>query len=348
MEKPLKAILLVVASLIGVSARADCPADSFESAAEAISRLSCDTETIASELQKGRPVVPSRLYHFGKKRYLLEDIEARAVPEKAWAEYIMGEKTSYGLPPSRRGLYGTGGVDGNGFGGRESNWLMEIHIKPECLVPQRLMTMPGLLQDTRFKEWYAAHSKDLSMPHDKFASVCFGDDGQPNGDYYGFEAQLDECDTVVTRFMNDLRIAVVQDHIEPKSFYIRDRSCIKTIRGTADEWISILAEADYLWTRRCGNFGADHIPALLLQSLAERKEPLKPEVVKQLKKRIGTRFPLRIRDDDHLMAEAVDAAVRCERRGRSAIFTRTIKATLGDSIDKLSRLKRKQLQKLCR
>src|ERR1700741_812997 len=62
-----------------------------------LKKISCDVYELAQRIFDGNGVVPEVIYHFGKREYLLEDIQARTIPEKAWNEFIMGNKTTYNL-----------------------------------------------------------------------------------------------------------------------------------------------------------------------------------------------------------------------------------------------------------
>jgi hypothetical protein len=49
---------------------------------------------IAQEIYDHKPIVPSVIYHFGKKDYLLQDVEANTIPLDVWQNNIMGKKSS--------------------------------------------------------------------------------------------------------------------------------------------------------------------------------------------------------------------------------------------------------------
>ncbi len=341
-------LLLVITGL----AKAECPDEgpprstepSLAEVERAITGLACYVEGIAAELEQEHEVIPSRFYHFGKKKYLLEDIHARTIPPKVWDEFFMGDKTRFKLGASRRGLYGTAGVDGNGFGGGEFNWLMEIRIKKACLKANRFLTLMDLPRNPRFSKWYSDNQKKIAIPWDQFAGRCYTQ-SSPKGDIEGFSDGA--CDAIVNDFMNQNRIAVVQDHRVSKSFYIRDRACIETILGTPNEWLTLLGIERYLWRARCGVLGANLIPGLVLQSLAEKTGPLRPEVIPRLRARIREgNFAIRRLYDPETVRAALDAAERCDRMGRTREFRHALKGWIGDSLE-IPRDLSRELDRLC-
>ena len=57
-------------------------------------------------------IPPKVLYHYGQKKFLLEDEAAGNIPQKAWDDFIMGDAGRYQLRPFRRGLYGGETLEG--------------------------------------------------------------------------------------------------------------------------------------------------------------------------------------------------------------------------------------------
>lgn len=336
-------LLLLASTLIFLnaqSANAACPAPDAAAAAletqvsEQITKLNCDIANITAEIRANHEIVPSRIYHYGKKPFLMEDIQARNVPDEPWTKFIMGDVTRFNLGGSRRGLYGTGGIEANSFGGGDYNWLMEIRIKEECRKPERVVTYPGLTSDERFKDWYkkrkGPEDPTSDLTYDQFSTTCYWGD-VPNMNFHGFNDK--KCEAIIQQFLREAKIGIVQDHIITKSFYIRDKSCIETINGLPDEWIELFAEEDYLWSTKCGITNQSHLPGLLLQTLAESTKPISDATVAKLKKNVDSLFPTDTYNFRPLLSSAIDAAVRCRKKNSFDAFNGLVKSHMNDSID---------------
>lgn len=105
--------------------------------------------------------VPEYMFHFGLQKYLVEDAELNKIPDYAWDNFIMGDKTRFKLPKVRRGLYG--GNDINYISeyaskcGPTNNgkpWMMVIHIADECQDYKTLGHIADVMNDGHFKDWY--------------------------------------------------------------------------------------------------------------------------------------------------------------------------------------------------
>src|SRR3990167_403073 len=140
-------VLFSLLSLLvpATSSRAEIPAGCLdvlrEYAKEKALQVSCNISEITKKLMEGKEeVVPAKIYHFGKREYMLQNAEEGNIPADVWKNIIMGEKERrFELSKLRRGLYGTHVIDSNSFyDPRKYDWLMEIHIKEECRVPARV------------------------------------------------------------------------------------------------------------------------------------------------------------------------------------------------------------------
>ncbi len=307
------------------TARASIPTLESDLIAEAVAQanaVACSVRDVSEQILQGENIVPRRLYHWGKKPYLLSNARINGISQEDWDQYIVGEKTRYSLRPSRRGLYGTAGLDTNTFGSNSYNWLMEIRIKAECTEPSRVITYYGLPDDLRFKDWYSSH--ETSYTFKQFINTCYNHN-DPLMNLNGF---IDEkCDSIITRFLKDSKVGVVQDQIIKRSFYIVDRDCIEGIIASPSHWSFLLPRELHLWSNHCGSSHATVLPGFLTQVLANSPEPLTHTDAVMLKEQIAK---FNYISADSLNA-VVDAKVRCDNQ-QSNKFTNTVKKIFGDNI----------------
>lgn len=225
--------------------------------------LSCDSLEIGRKIVEGKEVVPSKIYHYGKRSILDKNIAARNIPQQDWDNYIVGDKGRFKLEKERRGLYGTAGLDTNSFGG-EDNWVMQISIKDSCRKPEKIISLFNINEDKKFIKWFK--TKKFPMTLKQFPEAC---------QIRSVEGYSDPvCRNIVNAFIDENKIAIVLDHIIEKSFYIKDRNCIETIKGTAGELLEIFSTVDALWNPVCrdsGGMSAMFIPDILLKALSEDK-----------------------------------------------------------------------------
>jgi hypothetical protein len=251
---------------------------------EQTQRLNCEVRGIADNINTGRNTVPRYIYHFGPKKYLEEDIEARTIPPKAWDNFIVGKKTRYHLAPYRRGLYGTGGIDRNSYGGdlgKEEPWLMQIEVKEECRKPESVVTFLNLPESKRFQTWFSSlphGATDFKNP-DEFVQICKTDSMDSTG-----ILEDARCGQFIDQYLKDTDVKVIHDHLIDKSFYLRDRNCIQTIRGTPAELIEMAAKNDLLWLRPCRsvNAGAKAFVRILGKALAEYANEVPLDIINKL------------------------------------------------------------------
>jgi hypothetical protein len=209
--------------------------------------LPCDSIDIAQKVIDGEEgVVPEKIYHYGPQKYLLEDAAAGTIPPKAW-DQIVTNNTKYG--PLRRGLYGTHGIDINRYNSWElvwelaGNWLMEIHIKPECREAQRVLSLKKIDEDPRFLHW-------LSQRPDPAIDLSYVKKHCHAGKW--MDGITDEsCAKLVESYMKEANIKVVVDFVNPKAFYIRDRDCIQDVRATRRQLLDSFITNPSLWLTSC-------------------------------------------------------------------------------------------------
>ncbi len=257
----------MAAALVGSPERAiafdiNCPLE--RSLRKQVQGLSCDLRDIAQRINSGKETVPKTIYHFGKEEYLRHHAEKGTITQDRWDDFIMGGKSRYKLAANRRGLYGTAGLDTNHFAKGDHTWLMEIHIKDECRKPENVVTFFGLPDSQRFKSWFEKlpESERAYKAISDFKSMCFID-GAPNDNYRGTFEGDEQCGSFIDKYLVQSNAKVVQDHAIKKSFYLRDRSCIETIKGSPKDVIELAANRRLLWLAPCEKDGSRGVLAMM-------------------------------------------------------------------------------------
>lgn len=279
---------LVLLALLPLSAQAlDCaqtPADL--QAYKQTKSVNCQIKEIAQKINEQKNVVPKYLYHFGKKELLEQNIKAQTIPQEAWDDKIMGTKTRFHLQPNRRGLYGTAGIDTNNFGGDSYNWLMQIEIKEECQQPKNVVTFYDVARSKRFETWFESldpEQKNGFKEAREVDNTCFSY-GAEHVPYTGDFADS-RCTQIMNNYIEKSNIKIVQDHVIKKAFYIRDRSCIKAIKGKPEELLEIALKNDLLWITPCDDKysdGAGSFTLVLASALKEYPTELPLKTVDKL------------------------------------------------------------------
>jgi hypothetical protein len=303
-----------------------------------LKRLDCNSREIARIVLEQKEVVPTKLYHFGERKYLDENIAARTIPEKAWHEHVMGEGR-YGLNPLRRGLYGTASLDTNDFySDYMHNALMEIHISPECTLPEHVVTLIHLPQDPKFAKWFLNAKEIPFLTLTAFEEACFEQDGSPKNMKMIRGGWESICEKIVTRFLDEASIKVVHDHEIQKSFYIRDRACIKTVLGTPEELLHLFASQIHLWLNSCHedtlkmSEKTKSLFAVLTDALGNYDKPVPAATIDQLKQNVSL---LKEAEDSaglkKKMTDIIDAHVRCQGQHQLGLFRESTEETWGFS-----------------
>jgi hypothetical protein len=289
--------------------------------------MSCEIEEISKKILSHQKTIPEYLYHYGKKEILDLDIKERNVPKDAWDKFVMGGTSTWGLKGTRRGLYGTIGIDTNNFGGDSANWLMRIKVKPECREPGATADLSKITKDPRFKKWYAKKKHEIKLS--EFDSKCHLAEADEEEMVKGYTDV--RCETIMNDFLASAQIKVLHDYMVRRSFYLRDRSCIETIEGTPDEWFNILSTNIGLWKNRCGDSADDTLPGLLLQTMALSQLEVSPEVKDKLLQNIqaNTGFDSANRE---ILQAAVEASARCKSQKNEA-FKKFVTSRLGSALE---------------
>lgn len=320
MKKLILVFIAIAVDAPTVSAQSagwDC-SSAIKSISEAPGRLSCDALEIAAKIIQGTDQVPKKIYHFGKKEILFKNIEARTVPQKDWDEKIMGDKDgrSFPLTEIRRGLYGTDGIDTNFYYGRggSDRWMMEVTLSDQCRRPENVATLVNLQKDRRFIDW--AKQRLSHEERDYFSGCKFNDYLLGYWGPYTREHGPEDvkCSKITAKFLAENKIKVIQDNFIDKSFYIRDRGCIETIRGTGAELVEIFAENPFLLLQTCSERpGSKGNPALVLRELLE-KEKITESISNKILDSLTTNSMLLGDDDRGVARQAINAFVSCKRR----------------------------------
>lgn len=225
----------------------------------------CNIFKLANEINSGNRLPANVIFRFGKKDLSMQYAQAHTVPEDLWKTKILSEDNRFRLKPFRRGLYGTELLeDADQYGNETYNWALEIEIKSECLSSKYIATMEGLSFQPKFKKWYEKGKlNDETLPSFKeWTDRCYLSSGQANGNEFEFYDSLTQdqniCESIVERYWNENDIRIVQDILETRSWYIRDRACIAEIRGLPSHWSSAFLKNKNLWDNQCDPYRTHH------------------------------------------------------------------------------------------
>jgi hypothetical protein len=286
--------------------------------------VSCSIDEVADEINQGKQViVPKLIYHFGKEKILREDIEARTVPKEAWDKFIMGDSVNFKAnPPFRKGFYGTAGIDTNFFGKFDSDWLIEIQIKDKCLDPEEVVSLRELAKSPRFTSWFNSipESKRRLKGLAEFDGKCSAFAGAKDGS----ADPSGECSEILELYLQTSKAKVVHDPQLPKSFYIRDRDCIETIRGTDEELLRRASSDDSLWKPQCFGYNQSAPDlALILLKILSRSEPPDDKVMQNLRKDFAL---------GGVSTSGLDAYSRCIQSNQLSLFNNEVQQMKRDDL----------------
>lgn len=207
--------------------------------------------------------LPQYLLHAGERKILMEDIKQGGISQQVWDKYIMSGDGSFdGLPAFRRGLYGVVPDDLSTvslYGDQQwqkgvENWLMVIHLKPECRqkkyrVENYFYVYDDVSIDDPFSQWMRGQGRKTEIPEEAL-KLCLQKGYIPYweiGTYYGLnnadaevKKQSQICGGVVQSFLQERNIKIVidpvnGDYADYSSWAIRDRNCIEKISGTPED-----------------------------------------------------------------------------------------------------------------
>lgn len=201
-----------------------------------------------------------RLFHAGNRSYLEDDIRQQTIPQDVWDKVIFGT-SDFDLPEYRKGLYGAETLSGTSLyatykilAGVEP-WVMVINVKPECLTHENLfeayyqVAPAGTGNNLLFTQWYRKNEESLKPLEATCTTMNDSWKYWTEGVLYSLNAASPEdqllsktCAPVLNQFLNDSKIKVVGDNANPDSWYIRDRSCIESIKGSPNDLFTLLLE----------------------------------------------------------------------------------------------------------
>lgn len=190
---------------------------------------------------------PKVIYHFGRREFLLEDIELQTIPSTVWKNSIMGSNGRFSLKPFRRGLYGTDQIAyADYYGTRMAHesknlpYFMAITIKDSCRSPENTVGhFYQLDSDPKFLIWFKRQRFFKTL--NDFKTQCLT---EKEDDYGGLVSNLEtvssdypenNCEKTIQAFLNERKIKLVLDMAWKHSWAIRDRDCIEKIEGNPVE-----------------------------------------------------------------------------------------------------------------
>jgi hypothetical protein len=219
---------------------------------------------IATVARAGAELPPKQLLHVGEKSVLLTNAAHGHIPIKDWDRFIMGEETTWRLPQHRRGLYGgkdLGDLEKYGASSLAKGavpWLMKVTLKDDC---RTTGATTGTYYDPRFTNWVIANADGIlaSAPQCLQAEIYPGltaDCGQmfTGSQFTGGNKPENDCDRLLTRFLDESAARVVADAANYDSWYIRDRNCIERI--DADPLMLLEEAAVSSWSMKAKIVGA--------------------------------------------------------------------------------------------
>ena len=204
------------------------------------------------------------LFHAGPREYIQKNIETHAISQQDLDQFIMpksGNKSNFGLVEYREGLYGAEQISEVGIysfyqmqNGREPQ-IMMIEVDPHC-VDQKFQSSyeyEPVSPENIFSVWVQKNNKNYQNEDKNILNRCRSilspsgrsvwKQGQPYADAPAIEGEDDRlCQKVLNDFLTDQNIKVISDTANDTSWYIRDRSCVKNISGTADDLLKAIAE----------------------------------------------------------------------------------------------------------
>ena len=204
-----------------------------------------------------------QLFPGGDLALLKANIKQGTISSRAWREAIFAKKTNFDLPDYRKGLYGAETVAGTNLylmyqllAGHQP-WMMTIRVNANCL-PLSYDSSYSLTEGV-FADW----AKKTVSPAE-FKSCAEGSSWNL-GTFYDVSADPDanECVGHLERFLTSRKTPIVFDLVNRDSWYIRDRSCISKIEGTADQNLRALIDnkvGDPLGSRLENWYGDEVLP----------------------------------------------------------------------------------------
>ena len=206
-----------------------------------------------------RVTIPKFIYHYGVYDVLTKDVEARTIPPADWDKYIVGDATRYGQKWYRRGLYGSVHPAYSAYfsdiqaGNGKQQWLMSVEITDVCRT-EKPFDLTSLYQDLRVSKYIHVHPDSPYRSLIEFRDACYPYNEQIKRRLPDFETitgtrAINACEGFLNSMFVALLPKVVVDSDWPGSWYVRDRNCIKTIKGTPAEVAEMLTIPGF-WSKK--------------------------------------------------------------------------------------------------
>jgi len=320
---------------------------------------------------------PVYLFHAGAHATLLEDVTARTIPAKAWDTFIFG-KTGFDLPQYRKGLYGAEDISAtslyssyNFLSGVEP-WVIAIRLKKSCRSEEAAFNSDTTIDFNRpqrpFEKWYLAHREKYRNLEKLCLNMTTAEQGNwEEGAPYNVstadpltQRQTRLCGNVISDFLEDLKIKIVLDVANDKSWYVRDRNCIDSVLGTPNELFNLIftrqiGSADtwsenFLGDAAAPGFSFPGNTVLLLNILSratigaaeiQKIESIQQELNNSLGPQqdrttmIETPQLEKTDDDPRIIATALKATIRAQRKGQLFQFQKALRRRVKTLIQKL-------------
>jgi hypothetical protein len=312
-----------------------------------------------------RPLPPRRLYHYGSRFILMKDVRERNVPPGDWERFIMGPRRQYTLLSYRRGLYGTSHpafaayFGDRAFSAGEQPWFVAFELADGCRKPGAVAYASLLGEDAFFRDWFERTHQGSDAQGFASLEAMFPAAAAKSGWTCRFNGELgpagktaspmaERCSRVAAKYFDEAGIKVVLDEawpeiedrsklltLAPVSWYVRDRACLTTVRGTPQEVLEMMAEIPEFWARNPiagAPEGLRHEHAegqadflILMRALAD--VPAASDADLEKIRRAAARSDLRrsSRDETRWIRDVVPAAIdayrRCRRVGTPSEFS---------------------------
>jgi len=186
--------------------------------------------------------IPEKIFHYGTFDILMKNVQANTVPESDWNQFVMGERSRYGLKWYRRGLYGSSHPAYAAYfadisvGNGKQPWLMEIAITESCR-QERPYDVRQFYADSRVVHLIATRANTRFHSAEEFRDRCYTYYPEfkayiPKFETITNDRPAGECELFLNESLDMLGAKVMIDSDWSESWYLRDRTCIQSIHGT--------------------------------------------------------------------------------------------------------------------
>lgn len=206
------------------------------------------------------------LFHAGAKQYLQKNVDLHGVSQPDWDHFIMpktSNNANFKLNEYREGFYGAEQLSEVGLysfyqlqNGVEPQIII-LKVKDSCLSRDKKFDanykfLP-ISKDNIFSTWIEKNKNNLEQKNPQILNRCrsilsvsdqaYWKEGQPYGGANSAEDDDDPvCQDILNQFLVENDIKVIKDVVNDSSWYIRDRSCIEDILGTANDFLQYVTQ----------------------------------------------------------------------------------------------------------